>query len=91
MGRCETCQKQISDDYKFCASCNLEYKAGLSKTQIVTQLKNINQNLGHLVALLAKKNPELEEELQKEWEKNKEEKEEVNEEIDKLNEEQTGE
>ncbi len=87
MNRCESCEKVISDDYKFCASCNQKYKEVQAKKDIATQLKNINQNLGHLVALFAKKYPELEEELQREWEEKKEEKEQEQEEREKLDEE----
>lgn len=75
MNRCQSCQTNISDEYKFCASCNEKYKETQAKKEIATQLKNINQNLGHFVALYAKKNPELEKELQEEWEAKKEEKE----------------
>jgi len=88
MGRCETCQKQISDDYKFCASCNQSYKEGLAKKEIANQLKNLNMNLGHLVALYAKKHHELEAQLQKEWEEKKDEKEQEEEERQKLDEEE---
>ena len=88
MGRCETCAKEVIGDYKFCASCNQKYKETQAKTEIVTQLKNINQNLGHLVLLKAKENPKAEKEIQEEWDKKKEEKEQEEEERQKLEDEQ---
>ncbi len=90
MGRCESCAKEVTGDYKFCASCNQKYKEGQANKEKANQLKNLNMNLGHLTALYAKVHPKEEKELQDEWDAKAEEKEQEEKEREKLDEEEGG-
>lgn len=76
--KCKTCGEG-SAKYDYCLTCNTKYKEQQNKAGVVDQLKNINQNLGHFVALYAKVHKKEEEEVLKEWKEKEKQREEAEE------------
>ena len=79
VNKCGNCGKDCGD-YKFCGRCNERYNQEQLRAKLVKALENMNQNLGHMVALYAEEHPESEKKVKAEWEKKKEDNEQEEEE-----------
>lgn len=77
--KCKSCGKE-SGKYDYCLACNTKYNEQQNKAGMVDQLKNLNQNLGHMVALYAKVHPKEEKEVLAEWKAKEKQREEAKEE-----------
>ncbi|KKM69663.1 hypothetical protein LCGC14_1448590 [marine sediment metagenome] len=73
--KCKSCGKE-SGEYDYCFSCNNKYKEQQNKQGTIDQIKNLNQNIGHFVALYAKVHPKEEQEVLAEWKQKEKQREE---------------